>query len=151
MQNEMDIIIGEKIVQVGGEDITIKKFSFKQGQLVAINIAKLVKTLLNYTEEVAFGINLIKENSNPIEAITGLSCILASLEPKDVDNFNEIIRIGAKLSKEQMEELDLEEGIELVVAMYEVNKSFFTRFMNNHFPQLEKKSEEEKPTKTKKK
>ena len=47
-QNEMDIIIGEKIVQVGGEDITIKKFSFKQGQLVAVNIAKLVKTLLNY-------------------------------------------------------------------------------------------------------
>ena len=147
-QNEMDIIIGEKIVQVSGEDITIKKFSFKQGQLVAINIAKLVKTLLNYTEEVAFGVNLIKENSNPIEAITGLSCILASLEPKDVDNFNEIIRIGAKLSKEQMEELDLEEGIELVIAMYEVNKSFFTRFMNNHFPQLEK---QETKAKTKKK
>ena len=61
MQNEMDIIIGEKVVTVSGEDITIKKFSFKQGQLVAINIAKLVKTLLNYTEEVAFGINLIKK------------------------------------------------------------------------------------------
>ena len=147
-QNEMDIIIGEKIVQVGGEDITIKKFSFKQGQLVAINIAKLVKTLLNYTEELALGINLIKENNNPIEVVTGLSCILASLEPKDIDNFNEIIRIGSKLSKEQMEELDIEEGIELVTAMYEVNKGFFTKFMKKLEGKIPKKKRATKKEKS---
>lgn len=98
-----------KTLIIQGKELTIKPF--KLGQL-----PKVFKTI----EPIAgLFMNMTKEGTNPI-------VLFSNLISDGGDNIIDLIVIGSGESKEWVTELETEEGIDLLMAIVEVNYGFFT-------------------------
>lgn len=99
-----------KTLNIQGQELTIKPFKF--GKLPAVFKAM---------EPIAgLFFNLTVAGTNQIS-------LISQLISEGGDNIMDLIVIGSGKTKEWVEELETEEGIDLLTAIIEVNFSFFTQ------------------------
>ena len=108
--NELSSVIPATVdVIAGGETFTLKRFSLGQLKDASAHAA-LIALLFTALQE---------QNVSPIEVIT-----------KGGDSVIELVAIATGKSAAWCEELDPEEGINLLLAVAEVNVSFFVNALS---------------------
>ena len=110
-----------KELKIRDENLTIKPFKLGELPKVFKAIDPISKALFE----------AISKSGNQVEMITGLVA-------NGGENLIDLMVIGSKQSREWVEDLELDEGIELFGAILEVNASFFVQKV---LPNLNKKME----------
>ena len=110
-----------KELKIRDENLTIKPFKLGELPKVFKAIDPISKALFDS----------ISKSGNQVEMITGLVA-------NGGENLIDLMVIGSKKSREWVEDLELDEGIELFGAILEVNASFFVQKV---LPNLNKKME----------
>lgn len=132
MTNETDVLFGREVVSVGDKELEIKKFTWEKTIYITPILGEIIIGILPYAEDIVNKIKYLQdlgEDAGAVEVAVAIAEIISKIDKKTLENFNKIIAISAGLTKKEMEQLELEEGINLVVAIYNVNKGFFTKYL----------------------
>lgn len=108
---EMDVLFPGKEITIKGQAVRVRPFTFGQ-------LPKAIKLL----SKVATPLIQAQQAGTNIDATT-----LLSLLADGGEELNELLASGTGLSTQVIEQLDLDEGIELLSVFIEVNGSFFTQ------------------------
>ena len=158
--NEMGVLLSEQELKVDGKIVIIHKLAMLDTIRLASQMSSLAASIVNNSELAANAIGKLAVNSgdagsdNAIRLI-GLVEILGLVGEDAADLVQSIIIKSTNLSDEEAEVISAEEGIDLLFKIYEVNKSFFAKFLKKLKEKTQslvaKEKEEEKPKKTSKK
>lgn len=151
MDKELELLISEKEVEVGGKQVVVKKISMFNTVRIASQISSVVAKVMEDTDR--FTLSLAKVMYQPPEGeeddmavrLMGIVEIFGAIGDDGVDLLKNIITKSTNLTAEDAEELDIIEGVDILTSIYEVNKGFFVKCGKK----LQEKMK--KPTKTKKK
>jgi len=109
--SELNVLIPQgKELNIRDANLTIKPFKFGELPKVFKAIDPISKALFE----------ALSGGGNQIEVITGLVA-------NGGDGIIDLMVIGSKQSREWIEDLELDEGIDLFTAIVEVNASFFVQ------------------------
>jgi len=140
VMDEVDVLLKEVEVEVAGEIIVVKPFKWKNS-LKAIPVIGDMISQLTVNSDVIIKILQNAENANTnTEAVVALINLASSLNEVVLEDISKIIQLGTNLTNKAMDELTTEEGIDLSLAVYKVNKSFFMKY----FPQIPEEVKTEK-------
>lgn len=122
MTNELNTLLPQgKELNIRNENLAIKPFKLGELPKVFKAIDPISKALFDS----------LSNGGNQVEMITGLVA-------NGGENLIDLMAIGSKKSREWVEDLELDEGIELFGAILEVNASFFVQKV---LPNLNKRME----------
>lgn len=122
MSNELNTLLPQgKELNIRNENLAIKPFKLGELPKVFKAIDPISKALFDS----------LSNGGNQVEMITGLVA-------NGGENLIDLMAIGSKKSREWVEDLELDEGIELFGAILEVNASFFVQKV---LPNLNKRME----------
>lgn len=141
----MELLLSEKEVKVGDLEVIVKRIALLDTLRITAKVSDVVSRVLNSSE--AFNVAMYKlmydgrkdENGNEIaesdmakNTIRAAGAVeLIGLAGDDaVDLLKLIISKSTNLDKDQVENLDSVDGIDLLESIYEVNKSFFKKCMS---------------------
>jgi hypothetical protein len=156
---EMELLLSDQEVKVGGKTVLVHKFPMLAAIRITSKISKLVGKAIKDEDttsnvETAFNAIILSggdtEDSKAYLAY-GIRILMEMFGETLVDIIGDIIHKSTDLGKEEIEAIDLEEGLDLLTAIYEVNKGFFTKFTNKLKVATTPKETEEKPKGKKKK
>lgn len=126
--NEVEILTNEKTVVIGGESIVVKPYSWVNSLKMAKYLSVILKTLVDNIDEFSSFSEADTENG-----IVFAEKILALAEKAGKDDVVEaltvLVAVGIKKDEEFVANLPLDEACEAALAVYEVNKDFFTKMM----------------------
>lgn len=122
MSNELNTLLPQgKELNIRNENLAIKPFKLGELPKVFKAIDPISKALFES----------LSNGGNQVEMITGLVA-------NGGENLIDLMAIGSKKSREWVEDLELDEGIELFGTILEVNASFFVQKV---LPNLNKRME----------
>lgn len=122
MSNELNTLLPQgKELNIRNENLAIKPFKLGELPKVFKAIDPISKALFDS----------LSNGGNQVEMITGLVA-------NGGENLIDLMAIGSKKSREWVEDLELDEGIELFGTILEVNASFFVQKV---LPNLNKRME----------
>lgn len=156
---EMELLLSDQEVKVNGKIVTVHKFPMLAAIRITAKLSKLVGKAIKDEEsasnvETAFNAMILggsdTEDSKSYLAY-GIRIFMEMFGEPLVDLISDVIYKSTDLDKDEIEAIDLEEGLDLLVAIYEVNKGFFTKFTNKLKEATTPKETEEKPKGKKKK
>lgn len=135
---EMELLLSDQEVKVGGKTVLVHKFPMLAAIRITAKISKLVGKAIKDEEstsnvETAFNALMLSgSNAEDSKAYLayGVRILMEMFGETLVDIIGDIIHKSTDLGKEEIEAIDLEEGLDLLTVIYEVNKGFFTKFMN---------------------
>lgn len=125
MSNELtQLFPSGKQISIKDENLTIKPFKFGE-------LPKVFKTIEPITGSLT---QLINNRDNPAVAIAGIFATGG-------DSIVELLVIGAKKPVEWVNDLEMDEGIELLTAVIEVNADFFIQKVLPHLSKVAQKTQ----------
>lgn len=137
MNNEMEMLLADTHeVKINGRSIVIKKFPMLAGIRLTSKISNVVSKVVSgdeKTENFNTAINALFVNGSTDAdtrafKIFGLR-VLFDLFGDDIsDIVSFVISKSTTLSDEEIEEINLEDGLDLLYEIFNVNKGFFTKF-----------------------
>ena len=147
MDKEIDVLLAEKEVTVNDKKVIVKRYSLLDTIRLAAHASSIVASVIQDSDKTASAITkLTFEGNNPTEnnsiRILGLVEILGIVGEDGVSLLKELLVKSTNLDEDEVE------GIDLVFAMYEVNKGFFTKFMNKLEGKIPKKKRATKKEKS---
>ena len=132
MDKELELLISEKEVTVKGKQVIVKKISMLDTIRIASGLSGIVASVLK--EDNAFGVALAKITYTPengedatVIKIMGLLEMIGLIGEDGVDMLKQVISRATTLTNQEIEDLDLLEGIDLIQDIYEVNEGFFKK------------------------
>lgn len=156
---EMELLLSDQEVEVNGKTVTVHKFPMLAAIRITAKLSKLVGKAIKDEEsvsnvETAFNALILgSSDADDSKAYLayGIRVFMEMFGEPLVDIIGDIIYKSTDLGKDEIEAIDLEEGLDLLTAIYEVNKGFFTKFTNKLKVATAPKETEEKPKGKKKK
>lgn len=156
---EMELLLSDQEVKVNGKIVTVHKFPMLAAIRITAKLSKLVGKAIKDEEsvsnvETAFNALILggsdTEDSKAYLAY-GIRVLMEMFGEPLVDLISDVIYKSTDLDKDDIESINLDDGFDLLVAIYEVNKGFFTKFMSKLRVATTPKETEEKPKGKKKK
>lgn len=156
--NEMELLLSEKEIKVDGKTVVVHRLAMLDTIRLASQMSSLASAIVNNSELAANAIGKLAVNSgdgnsdNAIRLI-GMVEILGLVGEDAADLVSSIIVKSTNLDEIEAESISAEEGLDLLFKIYEVNKSFFAKFLKKlreKTKTLVKQEEEETPKKSKK-
>ena len=153
MNKEMEVLLAEREVTVNDKKIIVKRYSLLDTIRLAAHASSIVASVIQDSDKTASAITkLTFEGNNPTEnnsiRMLGLVELLSIVGEDGVYLLKELLVKSTNLDEDEVEEIDLVDGIDLVFAMYEVNKGFFTKFMKKLEGKIPKKKRATKKEKS---
>ena len=157
--NEMELLLSEQEIKVDGKVVIVHKLAMLDTIRLASQMSSLAAAIVNNSEVAANAIGKLAVNSGDINSdnairLIGMVEILGLVGEDAADLIQNIIVKSTNLTEDEAELISAEEGIDLLFKIYEVNKSFFKKFLQKlkeKTQNLVEKKDEEKPKKTSKK
>lgn len=150
MDKEMEVLLSEKELNIGGKRVIVKRIALLDTIRLASHISEVVSVAVNSSEAVTNALykvaysgnpeveNETEENINGIR-VTGILEILGILGDDGTNLLKDLIVKSTNLTDEEAEEIDCVDGIDLVATIFEVNKGFFGKLSNKLKEKLKKK------------
>ena len=157
--SEMELLLSEQEIKVDGKTIIVHKLAMLDTIRLASQMSSLAAAIVNNSEVAANAIGKLAVNSGDINSdnairLIGMVEIIGLVGEDAADLIQNIIVKSTNLTEDEAELISAEEGIDLLFKIYEVNKSFFKKFLQKlkeKTQNLVEKKDEEKPKKTSKK
>ena len=135
---EMELLLSDQEVKVNGKTVTVHKFPMLAAIRITAKLSKLVGKAIKDEEsasnvETAFNALILggsDTDDSKAYLAYGIRIFMEMFGEPLVDIISDVIYKSTDLGKDDIETIDLEEGIDLLTAIYEVNKGFFTKFTN---------------------
>ena len=151
--------MSEQEIKVDGKTVIVHKLAMLDTIRLASQMSSLAAAIVNNSEVAANAIGKLAINSGDINSdnairLIGMVEILGLVGEDAADLIQNIIVKSTNLTEDEAELISAEEGIDLLFKIYEVNKSFFKKFLQKlkeKTQNLVEKKDEEKPKKTSKK
>ena len=153
MNKEMEVLLAEREVTVNDKKIIVKRYSLLDTIRLAAHASSIVASVIQDSDKTASAITkLTFKGNNQIEnnsiRMLGLVELLSIVGEDGVYLLKELLVKSTNLDEDEVEEIDLVDGIDLVFAMYEVNKGFFMKFMKKLEKKIPKKKRATKKEKS---
>ena len=153
MNKEMEVLLAEREVTVNDKKIIVKRYSLLDTIRLAAHASSIVASVIQDSDKTASAITkLTFKGNNQIEnnsiRMLGLVELLSIVGEDGVYLLKELLVKSTNLDEDEVEEIDLVDGIDLVFAMYEVNKGFFMKFMKKLEEKIPKKKRTTKKEKS---
>ena len=155
----MELLLSEQEIKVDGKTVIVHKLAMLDTIRLASQMSSLAAAIVNNSEVAANAIGKLAVNSGDINSdnairLIGMVEIIGLVGEDAADLIQNIIVKSTNLDYDEAELISAEEGIDLLFKIYEVNKSFFKKFLQKlkeKTQNLVEKKDEEKPKKTSKK
>ena len=155
----MELLLSEQEIKVDGKTVIVHKLAMLDTIRLASQMSSLAAAIVNNSDAAANAIGKLAVNSGDANSdnairLIGTVEILGLVGEDAADLIQNIIVKSTNLTEDEAELISAEEGIDLLFKIYEVNKSFFKKFLQKlkeKTKSLVQKEEEEKPKKTSKK
>lgn len=156
---EMELLLSEQEIKVDGKTVIVHKLAMLDTIRLASQMSSLAAAIVNNSEVAANAIGKLAVNSGDLNSdnairLIGMVEILGLVGEDAADLIQNIVVKSTNLTEDEAELISAEEGIDLLFKIYEVNKSFFKKFLQKlkeKTQNLVEKKDEEKPKKTSKK
>jgi len=145
--NEADILFAEKEIKIGDETITIKPYSWAQSMKLVKPLGTIMHVLINHIDDIHKVLNGFNKSENIVNQVMPFINLLGDIEGEElVDALTEFMAVAARKDEAYIQALMLDDAFKLANAVYDVNKSFFTKRlatmkMNQPSKKAEKKSQ----------
>lgn len=157
--NEMELLLSEQEIKVDGKTVVVHRLAMLDTIRLASQMSSLAAAIVNNSEVAANAIGKLAVNSGDLNSdnairLIGMVEILGLVGEDAADLIQNIVVKSTNLTEDEAELISAEEGIDLLFKIYEVNKSFFKKFLQKlkeKTQNLVEKKDEEKPKKTSKK
>jgi hypothetical protein len=157
--SEMELLLSEQEIKVDGKTVIVHKLAMLDTIRLASQMSSLAAAIVNNSDTAANAIGKLAVNSGDANSdnairLIGMVEILGLVGEDAADLIQNIIVKSTNLTEDEAELISAEEGIDLLFKIYEVNKSFFKKFLQKlkeKTQNLVEKKDEEKPKKTSKK
>lgn len=157
--NEMELLLSEQEIKVDGKTVVVHRLAMLDTIRLASQMSSLAAAIVNNSEVAANAIGKLAVNSGDLNSdnairLIGMVEILGLVGEDAADLIQNIVVKSTNLTKDEAELISAEEGLDLLFKIYEVNKSFFKKFLQKlkeKTQNLVEKKDEEKPKKTSKK
>lgn len=135
-KEEMDLLMSDKEIKVNGKRIIVHKYPMLSAIRLTSKLSNLVGKALSNDDSVkaidtAFKA-MVVEGDTEAETkgyrLYAIRTLLEMLGDELVDIISDVIVKSTNLNDEEVEDIDLEAGLDLLFTIYEVNKGFFTKF-----------------------
>ena len=155
----MELLLSEQEIKVDGKTVIVHKLAMLDTIRLASQMSSLAAAIVNNSEVAANAIGKLAVNSGDINSdnairLIGMVEIIGLVGEDAADLIQNIVVKSTNLTEDEAELISAEEGIDLLFKIYEVNKSFFKKFLQklkDKTKNLVEKKDEEKPKKTSKK
>ena len=152
-EKELEILLAGEEMDVNGTHVVIKKIAMLDTLRLATQLSSLVTKVMSDAE--AFSTALAKvmyegDESAPIK-IAGALELLGMMGEEGIVLLQNVLMKSTNLSKEDVEALDLVDGLDVAEGVYRVNKVFFVKSGNKLLDKLKKALPAEEPEQKKKK
>lgn len=156
---EMELLLSEQEIKVDGKVVIVHKLAMLDTIRLASQMSSLAAAIVNNSDTAANAIGKLAVNSGDVNSdnairLIGMVEILGLVGEDAADLIQNIVVKSTNLDYDEAEAISAEEGLDLLFKIYEVNKSFFKKFLQKlkeKTKNLVQKEEEEKPKKTSKK
>lgn len=148
LKEEMELLLSDKEVTLGDKKIIVHKISLIDSIKMTSYLSNIVSKLMNDFDGVAQALaKLTIGEDNDKEAMqiraVGAVELLAFIGEDSADFISNLIAKTTNVPEDEIGNISAEDGIDLLFDIYEVNKSFFTKFMSK----LQKKAGKKKGAK----
>lgn len=156
VNEELELLLSEKEVTFGDKKVVVKKLSMLDTIRIASNLSNVVANVMSNSDAVSSAIAKIgfkSEDNSGDESmirIMGFIEMLGLIGDDGVDLLKSIIDKSTTLTAQEIEDIDLVDGMDLLQVIYEVNKGFFKKCGKKLEEKLNKLNKESAPTETKK-
>ena len=152
---EMELLLSEQEIKVDGKNVVVHKLAMLDTIRLASQMSSLAAAIVNNSDAAANAIGKLAVNSGDANSdnairLIGMVEILGLVGEDAADLIQNIVVKSTNLDYTEAEEISAEEGLDLLFKIYEVNKSFFKKFLQK-LKEKTKNLVEEKPKKTSKK
>ena len=153
MNKEMEVLLAEREVTVNDKKIIVKRYSLLDTIRLAAHASSIVASVIQDSDKTASAITKLtfkgnNQTENNSIRMLGLVELLSIVGEDGVYLLKELLVKSTNLDEDEVEEIDLVDGIDLVFAMYEVNKGFFMKFMKKLEKKIPKKKRATKKEKS---
>lgn len=135
-KEEMDLLLAEKELKIGDKRVVIKRISLLNTIRLASHLSEIAGRVVQNSELSASALSKLTfndesqaEQANAIRMM-GLVELLGIIGEDGADIVTDLIVKSTNLTDEEAEQIDVDEGIDLLFGIYEVNKGFFTKLSN---------------------
>lgn len=133
---EMELLLSDHEVKINGKKVIVHKFPMLSGIRLTSKLSKIVGKSLsdeNTSNAIDTAVRAMIVNGDTDEdtkgfRIFGIRTLLEILGDDLVDIIADVIEKSTNLDENDVEEISLEDGLDLLFDIYEVNKGFFTKF-----------------------
>lgn len=136
MDKEMEVLLSEKEIKLGEKKVIVKRIALLDTIRLASHISEVVSVAVNSSDAVTNALYKIgyqgnaEEKDSPDDLLTGVRItgfieLFSILGNDGTDLLKELIVKSTNLTDEEAEQIDCVDGIDLLSAIYEVNKGFF--------------------------
>ena len=135
MDKEMEVLLSEKEIKVGENLLVVKRFSLLDTIRLASQASGVVTHIMSDSEVSASALTKLTfqgendEETNGIR-LMGLVELLSVVGEEGTEFIKMCISKATNLDYEEVEQIDSVAGIDLVFAIYEVNKGFFSKLLS---------------------
>lgn len=152
---EMELLLSEQEIKVDGKNVVVHKLAMLDTIRLASQMSSLAAAIVNNSDAAANAIGKLAVNSGDANSdnairLIGMVEILGLVGEDAADLIQNIVVKSTNLDYDDAEAISAEEGLDLLFKIYEVNKSFFKKFLQK-LKEKTKNLVEEKPKKTNKK
>lgn len=154
-KQEMDLLLAEQERKIGDKRVVVHKISLLDSIRLASHLSVVASNIVENSSLTASALTKItyKDDNDPEQTngvrMLGIIEMLGVLGDSGAEVVNDLIVKSTNLTDEEVEKIDLEEGVDLLFDIYEVNKDFFTK-LSNKLQKKMKKTAATKSTRTKK-
>lgn len=152
VKDEIDLLLSEKEVKVNNKKVIIHKISLLDSIRLTSKLSNIASKILEDSDATASALTKItfkgaKDDDTNINAIhvVGITELLAIIGEDSASLLEDVIGKTTNMSDDDIDNISAEDGIDILFDIYEVNKGFFTKFMNK----LQKKTKKHHVKKTK--
>ena len=150
---ELELLISEKELEFGDKQIVVKKISMLDTIRIASSLSDIIVKVMDDSDTFSTAIAKITFESEDGEDVTpikimGFLELIGAVGDDGVELLKNIIVKSSNLTPAELEDIDIVDGVDLVSAVYEVNKGFFMKCGKKLMAKMEKKKQK-KATKKK--
>ena len=132
----MDMLLAETEIKINRQVVEVKKFPMLAGIRLTARLSKLVNKVLgdeNSVNQFNTAVNaMFVDGANEAETngfrLFGVKTLMGLLGDDLIDIISYVISKSTNLTNDEIEDINLEEGLDLLFEIFNVNKGFFTKF-----------------------
>lgn len=143
---EMEALLSEKEIVINDKQVIVKRIALLDTIRLTSNLSSIVASVLSNDRTFNLAVGKIlysagegesEEDVNNIRAL-GVVELIGLIGDDGVDLLKSLIMKSTNLSLADVEHLDCLDGIDVLSAIYEVNKGFFKKFIGKLREKMEK-------------